>query len=311
MSSLPIDYRPTSFDEFIGSENSIKTLESKMKKDDPPHSYLIYGPSGCGKTTLGRIIAAHFTGEDYENLNKSMNYKEVDGADAKGIASIRGIKKRMKLSPVGDGEALVWVIDECHKITGDAKDALLKALEDTPKHVYFILCTNEPEKLKVTIKRRCLPIEVFPVEEEELIDYLKDVIDAEEAKIPDDAIEAIVDQSMGSPGIALQQLESIIDLDPDDIEDQIKNYESIETKSIDLCRALIKKSKWPSVVKILNNGLLDSNVEGVRIAVLRYAVSILRKKDDGRAYLIADSFKDPFYVDAKERLVLACYEALE
>lgn len=309
MSSLPIDYRPTDFDEFYGSGLSIKTLKSKMEKDDPPHSYLIHGPSGCGKTTLGRIAASWLINTD--DVENNMNFTELDAASFGLKDTVRNIRKKMKMAPIGGYKARVWLLDECHKLTPDAQEAMLKALEDTPGHVYFILATTEPGKLKITLKRRCLSIEVFPVEEEEMIVFLNQIIEAEKKKIPAEIKELIIDRSLGSPGIALQQLELIIDLDPEDMEEVIQNYEDIQSKSIDLCRALIKKEKWKGITKILNDGILDgTNIEGVRIAVLRYAVSILRKKDDANAFLIADAFKMPFYNDAKERFVIACYEAL-
>ena len=311
MSSLPVDYRPESFDQFIGSDISVKALKSKLDKDDPPHSYLLTGPSGCGKTTLGRIAAALLINPEDPDITRNLNYVELDAASFGLKDTVRDIRKKMKLAPIGGDKARVWLLDECHKLTPDAQEALLKALEDTPGHVYFILATTEPEKLKITLKRRCMTIEVFPVEEDELTVFLDQIINLEEKPIPAKIIELIVDRSLGSPGIALQHLENMIDLDVEDMEAVVQNYEDIQTKSIDLCRSLIAKEKWNRVLKILNGGLLDgTNIEGVRIAVLRYAVSVLRKKDDANAFLIADAFQKPLYNDAKERLVIKCYEAI-
>lgn len=309
MSSLTLDYRPPDFDGFIGSEISVKALKSKLEKDDPPHSYLMTGPSGCGKTTLGRIAASWLIGTD--DVENNMNFTELDAASFGLKDTVRNIRRKMNLAPIGEDNARVWLMDECHKLTPDAQEAMLKALEDTPAHVYFILATTEPEKLKITLKRRCVPIEVFPVDDEDMTNHLLSISESEKKDVPKDMIELIVDRSLGSPGIALQQLELIIDLEPEDMETVIQNYEDIQSKSIDLCRALIAKEKWKSILKILNGGILDNtNIEGVRIAVLRYAVSILRKKDDPNAFLIADAFKKPFYNDPKERLVTSCYEAL-
>ena len=181
MSSLPIDYRPTDFEEFIGSGISIKALKSKIEKDDPPHSYLIHGPSGCGKTTLGRIVASWLINTD--NIENNMNYMELDAASFGLKDTVRDIRKKMKMAPIGGDKARVWLLDECHKLTPDAQEVLLKALEDTPSHVYFILATTEPEKLKITLKRRCLPIEVFPVDEEDMTTFLNQIVEEEEKEI--------------------------------------------------------------------------------------------------------------------------------
>ncbi len=309
MSSLPLDYRPEDFDEFIGSGISVKALKSKIEKDDPPHSYLIHGPSGCGKTTLGRIAAAWLINTD--DVEKNMNFTELDAASFGLKDTVRDIRRKMNMAPVGGHKARVWLLDECHKLTPDAQEALLKALEDTPAHVYFILATTEPGKLKTTLKRRCLPIEVFPIEQEDMEDFLFQITKSEHKDIPKEILELIADRSLGSPGIALQQLELILDLEPKDMKKVIQNYEDIQSKSIELCRALINKEKWKNIQKILNGGLLDnSNIESIRIAVLRYAVKVLLSKQEANAYLIADAFKMPFYNDPRERLVVACYEAV-
>lgn len=307
--SLPIDYRPTEFEDFVGSEASVRALKSKVEKTDPPHSYLITGPSGCGKTTLGRIAAGWLI--NVEHLEDNANYVELDAASFGLKDTVRNIRRQMNKAPIGDGEARVWLLDECHQLTKDAQEALLKALEDTPGHVYFILCTTEPEKLKTTLKRRCVPIEVFPVGEEELYDLLIHILDQEQKPIPKEILEEIMDKSLGSPGLALQQLELVMDLEDKDMKQVIQDYQDVQAQSIELCRALIRKESWKKITKILNGGLLDNtNIESIRIAVLRYAVKIMLGKDSANAYLIADAFKMSFYNDPKERLILACYEAI-
>lgn len=309
--SLITDYRPTDFNEFIGSETSIKTLKSKLKKKDKPHAYLLHGPAGCGKTTLARIIANYLINNNEENLKGNMNFSELDAAAFGKKDTIREIRRKVNLAPVGGDSARVWLLDEAHGLSTDSREVLLKVLEEPPEHVFFILATTEPEKFKPTLRRRCLSIEVFPVEEEEMTTFLNQIVELEEKEISSEIIELIIDRSIGSPGIALQQLELIIDLEPKDMEDVIQNYEDVQSKSINLCRALIAKEKWRRITKILNDGLLDSsNIEGIRIAVLRYAVTVLRKEESSNAYLIADAFKMPFYNDPKERLVVACYEAV-
>lgn len=309
MSSLPIDYRPNTFEDFVGSHASVKALESKVEKENPPHSYLIHGPSGCGKTTLGRIAATYLINTG--SLEGNMNFIELDAASFGLKDTVREIRRNMTRSPVGGDDGRVWLLDECHKLTPDAQEAMLKALEDPPGHVYFILCTTEPGKLKTTLKRRCVSVEVFPIEDKYMMSNLKAIVKEEQAKVPEDILEMIMDRSLGSLGIALQQLELIIDLEPEDMEEIIQNFEDTQSQSIDLCRALIKKESWKSILKILNGGLLDNtNIESVRIAVLRYTITVMLKKNDTNAYLVADAFKKPFYTDPRERLVLACYEAV-
>lgn len=307
--SLHLSYRPDELNEFLGSETTIKALESKLNSEDRPHSYLITGPSGCGKTTLGRIIARKVGAllEDEDPLN-SRNYKEMDSADFRGIDTIRNIRQQIRMSPIGGAQSRAWLLDECHQLTKDAQEALLKALEDTPKHVYFILATTDPDKLKDTLKRRCQHFQVSPFSEDLMEEFLKDIVEAEEKKVPDSVIEQIADSSIGSPGKALVILDKIIDLPSEDMEEEIKSISRQLNQAIDLCRAIIKKEKWTKITKILKD-LQKDDAEGIRRMVLKYCASILLKKVDSGAFLIMDAFRDPFYDSPYEKLILACYES--
>ena len=82
------------------------------------------------------------------------DYREIDSADFRGIDTIREIRKQIQYLPI-ESDCRMWLLDEVHMLTAPAQEALLKALEDTPKHVYFALCTTEPQKLIKTIKGRC------------------------------------------------------------------------------------------------------------------------------------------------------------
>jgi DNA polymerase-3 subunit gamma/tau len=164
--TLYIKHRPTDLIGVKGNEDVVEALKNMLlNKESCPHSFLLSGPTGCGKTTLARIIAAELGcfGSDY---------KEIDSADFRGIDTIREIGKQCMYKPL-ESSCRVFVIDECHKMTNDAQNAFLKRLEDTPKHVYFILCTTDPSKLIPTIRGRCSQFQVKPLSEKVLLRLLK------------------------------------------------------------------------------------------------------------------------------------------
>jgi len=305
------DYRPEELAHFEGSESTVRAIKSKLKGDDFPDAVLITGPSGCGKTTLGRIIAIEL-GATKDPDEDNIDYTEMDSAQFTGVDTIRNIRKTLPLSPFS-GKCRVWLLDECHMLSAAAQEALLKALEDTPEHVYFILCTTDPQKLKVTLKRRCTHYEVFPMDEEELQNFLWEVVNEENKTVPEQIIEDIVYNSFGSPGIALNILDKIIDLNPKDMQKQVQIQAEKEQQVIQLARALITKQKWSKVAKILKE-LSQEDPESLRRLVMRYMSSAIlnskKEEQSSRPYLIMDAFREPFYDNGREGLILACYESL-
>ena len=198
-------------------------------------------------------------------------------------------------------------VHNCHQLSKDAQNALLKPLEDCPAHVYFMLCTTDPQKLIATIRNRCSQFALTLVSDEELTELLSSVAAKEGVKIPESVINSIVAASGGSPRSALVQLDKVKDLDDDEMEKAVSRIDTNASAAIDLCRALLKdKPSWPEIAKVLSN-LAGGEPEQIRMAVLGYCNAILLKgKFNGRACLVMECFKDPFYNDGKFRLTLAC-----
>lgn len=302
---LAIDYRPKTFDKVAGNHQTVKALQAILNRErkDIQHAFLLTGPSGCGKTTLARIISEQLgcVGRDYT---------EVDSGQFRGIDTIRDIRNQMMYKPL-EGKVRVWLLDECHQMSKDAMSAMLKALEDAPPHVFFILATTDPEKLLPTIKGRCAQFEVQPLDQDEMTDFLSTICRKERKRVPADVLKQISRDSMGSCRNALQVLDKIIDLDPEDMKVVAEQEASKENQVIDLCRALMKREKWPVVTQILK-GLEKEDPEKVRLSVMGYASTVaLNEKDASKAYLILDVFKDPTYNNGRAQLVWACYTCLE
>ena len=271
---LHTDRRPDGFKDFLGNDRTIKALKTKLESKNPSKCYLITGPSGCGKTTLGRIIARTVKAlGKKENPENARNYHELDSADFRGIDTIRDIRKNMGFAPLGGGKTRLWLLDEVHQLTSQAQEALLKALEQPPAHVYFVLATTEPNKLKDTLKRRCIHFKVSPMSEDVMVDFLSSIIEDEGKTVPKKVLEVIAEESQGSPGKALTILDKIIDLPKKEMKLEIESTAKQFNQAIDLCRAIIKKDKWKNIASILN-GLKTENPEGLRIMILRYCLVI-------------------------------------
>ena len=305
MSSLYIKYRPNSLDEVAGNKSLISSLKSLLEsKTNLPHSFLFTGPSGCGKTTLGRILA--------KELGCSLDdFKEVDSGDFRGIDSIREIRKQMRMSPI-NGPCRIWLIDECHQLTKDAQNALLKALEDTPKHVYFILCTTDPQKLLKTIKTRCTPYEVKPLADKAIGRLLKNIARKEDVDLPKEVREQIARDSLGSPRQALVLLGKVIHLPEEEMLEAAEKSAEEESEVIELCRMLLNPDQsWGKISRLIKG--LNQEPESIRRAILGYfsAVLLSNTKKNKRAADVMECFLDHFYDSGKAGLVLSCWQACD
>lgn len=300
--SLYQKHRPTTLENFFGNSEIKVTLRGMFKKNEIPHTLLFHGPTGTGKTSLARIVANKL--ECSEN-----NIVEIDTAQFRGIDTVRDLRKNIQYNPL-DGGVRVYILDEIHKATGDAQNALLKILEDTPAHVYFILCTTDPQSLLPTIKGRCSQFQTKVLTEEEMEELLIKVSEAEGDSITKEIIEQIIQDSQGHPRNALQILEQVLRT-PVKRRMAIAQQAAIEqSESIALCRALIKGEPW-NKVKVILQGLKTQEAESVRRVVLGYASSVLLSSDNERAGLILECFQEPTYNMGFPQIVFNSYQVVK
>ena len=140
-------YRPKSFNEVLGQDHIVRILESSVETNKVSHAYLFVGSRGTGKTSVARIFAS--------SIGVSANdLYEIDAASNRGIEDIKELRDGVRVLPF-DSKYKVYIIDEVHMLSKDAWGALLKTLEEPPKHVIFILATTEFHKVPETIISRC------------------------------------------------------------------------------------------------------------------------------------------------------------
>lgn len=301
-------YRPKTFEDVIGNEASIAALEKALTKKNHSHVYLLSGPPGTGKTTIARIAANKLGATE-------MDLREINSANARGIETAREIIQSIRYNP--QGEAIVFILDEFHKWTNDAQNAILKPLEDTPESVYFFLCTTDPSKLIKAVKSRCTEIKTTVLPEEKIVNILRRVNKLEELGISKTTLLSISKKAEGSPRNALVMLEQISNADSDEAIEKILDSKGNEddTEVIELARALLnEKNKWKDIAIILrklkDNGKLD-DVETIRYIVLGYMNSVIMNGSlIPRAVAALEAFAEPTYNTGKAGITLACLQTI-
>jgi DNA polymerase-3 subunit gamma/tau len=230
-------------------------------------------------------------------------------ADIRGVDNIRDIRRKMGLRPML-GDSKIYLLDEVHMLTKDAQNALLKMLEDTPDHVWFILCTTDPHKLIKTIRTRCTEIALKPIGGPDLSSLIMSTVASEEKKITGDVIQKLVENSDGSARKALVLLESILDIDDEQSRLDAIDKMSQEKQIIDLCRLLLNpKSQWADIASILKD-LEGEEPENIRRCILGYMRAVLLKSSMPRAYQCLGAFERNFFDSGNAGLAMACYEVM-
>lgn len=295
------------FGEVVGNENAVEILKGHLAKKNPNRAILIYGPAGCGKTTLARIIAREVQGVDTATFfENAVDYHEMNTSDFRGIDMVRDIRKASQYQTMS--KARVWFLDEAHKLSADAQEAILKQLEHPPIDTWFIFATTEPERLKITLRRRCLSVDVQPVDEDSIKTLIKTVLKKEGlSKLSPKVLSRIANESMGSPGVALAIVDKIISLPKEKQLAAVRRIAEEQNTVIELCRALMKNAPWKTISAILKK-IEDKDPETIRRQVLEYFRKVMMSGDES-AYIVMDCFKNAFYDSGKAGLVMACYEA--
>src|ERR1035437_4548929 len=302
-------YRPISFDEVVGHDAVVRSLQTVLKRGSSK-TFLFTGPSGVGKTTLARIVAKEVGCAPADLL-------EIDAVTFTGIDDMRAVTANLIYKPLGEGAVKAIIIDEFQGLSKAALQSLLKILEEPPAHVFWFLCTTEPARIPANIQTRCTCYELKAVSVSALALLLDDV--ATKEKIFDGpqgakVIDLCAQEANGSPRQALANL-ALCEGARTFAEAKELLRSAIESEeAITLVRALVRGAGWDEVQGLLSK-LGGVNPESVRHIVRAYVSKVvLSAKSEaaaGRGLEILDAFSEPFNSsDGLAPLLLACGRVL-
>lgn len=189
-------YRPTTWDEVVGQEHVVRTLQGALKSGRIGHAYLFAGPRGTGKTTMARIFAKAIMGLKVDE-EAGMDLVEIDAASNRGIDDVRALKETAGTAPALASHK-IFIIDEVHMLSKDAFNALLKLLEEPPHHVIFILATTEAHKMLPTVLSRVQRFDFKKLTQQQIASKLTTIATSEKVIVEGGVIAAIAAASDGA-----------------------------------------------------------------------------------------------------------------
>ena len=216
-------YRPSKLKEVVGQAVIIQILRQILKSGSIPHSFIFAGTRGIGKTTIARIFAKAINCEKLTTgdacgkctnclaieQEETVDIVEIDGASNNGVDEIRDLRDKCVFLPQ-NLKYKVYIIDEVHMLTTAAFNALLKTLEEPPKHVVFILATTEPHKIPKTIQSRCMNFSFLTLTEAEIEGQIIEVAKKEKITLDKEAATLIAKKAEGAMRDALVLLDKAV-----------------------------------------------------------------------------------------------------
>lgn len=219
--ALYLKWRPQRFNEVIGQSHITQVLANSLKSGRFRHAYLFSGPRGTGKTTTARLLAkaVNCKGDDPPcgecsvcvaiQEGRYLDLIEIDAATHTGVDDVRELREKIVFAP-SEGRYKVYIIDEVHRFTGNAFDALLKTLEEPPNHAVFVLATTEVERVPATIQSRCLHFAFRRIPQRDVFTKLAQIAKDEGYRVEEEALQSIARAGNGSVRDSISLLDQLL-----------------------------------------------------------------------------------------------------
>lgn len=272
-------FRPQSFQDVVGQEHVTRTLKNAIVQNKTSHAYLFSGPRGTGKTSAAKIFAKAINcpnSVDGEPCNDCEictgttdgsipDVLEIDAASNNGVEEIRDIREKVKYAPT-IAKYKVYIIDEVHMLSTGAFNALLKTLEEPPKHVIFILATTEPHKLPLTIISRVQRFDFKRITTQDIIGRLAFILEEEKIAYDAKALDIVARAAEGGMRDALSLLDQVISYGTQEVTvaDALEITGSVAQGMLtELVQAVINSDAKMALEKL--SGLLAEGKDPVRL----------------------------------------------
>ena len=290
-------FRPAKFSELVGQEHITKTIKNQILSDRVGHAYLFNGGRGTGKTSIAKILARAVNClnlQDGEPCNECEICKaaldgsltdivEMDAASNNSVEDVREIREAVNFLPT-KAKYRVYIIDEVHMLSTGAFNALLKTLEEPPKHIIFILATTEPHKIPATILSRCQRFDFKRISNEDIIKRLKIVCEESKIEISDEALNLIATLAEGGMRDALSILERC-NQDGEDKIDENKIRDLVGIPKITYIKQIVESiinydvdSSLKVIEEIIKEG---KDLNNLLWEIIKYVKDILLFKSTG------------------------------
>ncbi|RIY34369.1 DNA polymerase III subunit gamma/tau [Psittacicella gerlachiana] len=297
-------YRPKEFSQVVGQEHVLDAMRNSILNNKLHSVYLLSGTRGVGKTTIARIFTKAMNCENFAQKREPCGYcvscksiddgaspdlLEVDAASRTKVEETRDLIESIQYAPLLS-KYKVFIIDEVHMLTVSSFNALLKTLEEPPEYAKFILCTTDPQKIPATVLSRCLHFHLKPFTEEQIANQLKFVLNNEQIKFENKAVQALALAANGSMRDCLSLTDQAIAIGNQEVSSK-SVYQMLglvdDTLPTDLVIAILRGQKYEvlNILQKINREQVDWSSVVQQVLNIIYQASLL-------PFLSADEYQD-------------------